>query len=115
LLRRGLGLARELRAVEVEAQLTALASSARIPIGEINRESRPGPDAFIPGLTAREQEVLGYIVAGHTYSEIASELHISAKTVSTHVSRLLAKSGASNRIGLATLAVRGGAHHERAE
>ena len=44
-------------------------------------------------LTEREGEVLAHLVAGETYREIAHALYISEKTVSLHVSRLLAKDG----------------------
>ncbi|HZA30105.1 MAG TPA: helix-turn-helix transcriptional regulator, partial [Propionibacteriaceae bacterium] len=60
----------------------------------------------LPGLTAREREILAHIVAGRTYGEIARELVISEKTVSVHVSHLLRKTGASGRVELAQLARR---------
>ena len=43
---------------------------------------------------------------GHTNREIGSELFISEKTVSVHVSRVLAKLGAANRAQAATIAHR---------
>lgn len=49
------------------------------------------------GLTPREAEVLGLIAGGRTNREIAGELMISVKTVSVHVSNVLAKLGVSNR------------------
>jgi DNA-binding NarL/FixJ family response regulator len=45
-------------------------------------------------------------VAGRTYGEIARELVLSEKTVSVHVSHLLHKTGAANRVELAQLARR---------
>ena len=57
-----------------------------------------------PGCTAREREVLQHVVAGRTYGEIARALFVSEKTVSSHVSNLLRKTGASNRVELARLA-----------
>ncbi|UNX55023.1 AAA family ATPase [Georgenia sp. TF02-10] len=62
--------------------------------------------AVIPGLTARERDVLGLLVAGRTYAEIAGALFISEKTVSTHVSHLLRKTQTRNRVELARLAQR---------
>ncbi|MBL7261185.1 response regulator transcription factor [Actinoplanes sp. LDG1-01] len=53
------------------------------------------------GLTSRENEVLGHVVAGRTNAEIAAELVLSEKTVSVHVSNMLRKTGAANRIELA--------------
>jgi len=43
------------------------------------------------GLTRREREVLDLICAEHTNGEIAAKLFIPAKTVSHHVSAILAK------------------------
>jgi DNA-binding NarL/FixJ family response regulator len=48
-------------------------------------------------LTAREREALRYIARGYTYKEVAVELHISVKTVETHVSAVLRKLQLSNR------------------
>jgi DNA-binding CsgD family transcriptional regulator len=43
------------------------------------------------GLTSREVEVLRLLVHGHTNSELARRLHLSAKTVDHHVSSILEK------------------------
>jgi len=48
-------------------------------------------------LTAREQEVLLLIARGYTYKEIGGRLHLSVKTVETHVSNVLRKLQLSNR------------------
>lgn len=59
-----------------------------------------------PALTYREQEVLALLVQRLTDTEIAEQLTISRKTVSTHVSHILAKLGAQNRREAAAIAVR---------
>jgi DNA-binding NarL/FixJ family response regulator len=51
----------------------------------------------IDQLTRREREVLRLIGAGYTYKECADRLHISARTVETHVSAVLRKLQLSNR------------------
>jgi glucan phosphorylase len=51
-------------------------------------------------LSRREREVLRYIARGYTYKEVAHELHISVKTVETHVSSVLRKLQLSNRYEL---------------
>lgn len=51
-------------------------------------------------LTPREREVLRYIARGYAYKEVAHELHISVKTVETHVSAVLRKLQLSNRYEL---------------
>ncbi|RNL79026.1 helix-turn-helix transcriptional regulator [Nocardioides marmorisolisilvae] len=49
------------------------------------------------GLTGREREVLRLVGQGRTNREIGTELFISEKTASVHVSNILAKLGAANR------------------
>ena len=52
-------------------------------------------------LTAREEEVLLTVARGRTNTEIATDLHISLSTVKTHLSSLMAKLGARNRVEMA--------------
>jgi DNA-binding NarL/FixJ family response regulator len=54
-------------------------------------------DAELDQLTTREKEVLRHIARGYTYREVAGRLHISVKTVETHVSAVLRKLQLSNR------------------
>ncbi len=58
------------------------------------------------GLTRRESEVLRLICAGMTNAAIARDLLISVKTVSVHVSNVLAKLGAASRGEAAAIANR---------
>jgi DNA-binding NarL/FixJ family response regulator len=58
----------------------------------------PAPsDPELDQLTAREQEVLRLIARGYAYKEIATRLHLSVKTIETHVSGVLRKLQLSNR------------------
>jgi DNA-binding NarL/FixJ family response regulator len=57
-------------------------------------------------LTQREREVLDRLAAGATNRAIAAELVISEKTVSSHVSNILAKLGVETRGAAAALARR---------
>ncbi|WP_162349364.1 response regulator [Pseudoxanthomonas gei] len=50
-----------------------------------------------PGLTARELEVLTWIVRGHSNSQIANELGVVEDTVKSHVKNILMKLGVSSR------------------
>ncbi|WP_239090511.1 helix-turn-helix transcriptional regulator [Asanoa iriomotensis] len=61
-----------------------------------------GPDV----LTAREREVLRLVAVGHSNSRIGAELYLSPKTVSVHVSRIIAKLEVTNRIEAAAVAHR---------
>jgi DNA-binding NarL/FixJ family response regulator len=64
----------------------------------------PGRDELLRLLTDREYEVLCLMRSGLTNREIAERLVVSATTVKTHVSNLLAKLGARNRIEAAIIA-----------
>ena len=61
-------------------------------------------DDGAPGLTPREQEVLALVAQGRTNGQIGKQLFISTKTVSVHVSKILAKFGASGRTEAAAIA-----------
>jgi DNA-binding NarL/FixJ family response regulator len=60
----------------------------------------PSIDPELDQLTAREREVLRFIARGYAYKEIAGELHISVKTVETHVSAVLRKLQLTSRYEL---------------
>jgi len=54
-------------------------------------------DSELNELTAREREVLQLIARGYRYKEIAARLHLSVKTVESHVSSVLRKLQLSSR------------------
>lgn len=57
------------------------------------------------GLTPRELEVVGMIIAGYSNPDIAQRCCISEQTVKHHVSNIFNKLGVSNRLELALFAV----------
>ena len=58
------------------------------------------------GLTAREIDVLQLMAGGATNREIAARLYISQKTVTVHMTRILAKLDARTRVEAAGVAQR---------
>jgi DNA-binding NarL/FixJ family response regulator len=60
-----------------------------------------------PHLTARERQVLELILLARSNREIALDLGIEERTVKAHVSRLMRKAGAENRIELSMRALNG--------
>ena len=99
-LRRSATLAVTLKAEPVLRDVTALAAAARISLDPVQP---PPADAAggLPGLTTREREIVTHLVAGRTYGEIARALFLSEKTISSHVSNILRKTGSTNRVDLA--------------
>jgi DNA-binding NarL/FixJ family response regulator len=57
----------------------------------------------LASLTAREHEVATAVGQGRSNADIAHELHMSLATVKSHVSRLLIKLNADNRVQIALL------------
>ncbi len=94
--------ARRLGAEPLLRELRALSGpgAGRGAAGDGSRRDEP--------LTARELEVLTLVAQGRSNREVAGQLFISAKTVSVHVSNILAKLGVSGRTEAAAVARRRG-------
>jgi len=82
----------------LEAYRTALTR------GQLSAQERQG----LSLVTRREMEVLSLIARGATNSEIAAEMVIAETTVKTHVSSLMAKLAARDRVALVLFAQRAG-------
>ncbi len=93
-----------LRAAPLQAALADLGRRARL--GAPGRAGGPAGRGPLAGLTDRERDVLRLLTAGHSNREIGAELFISPKTVSVHVSNILAKLGAASRTEAAAIAHR---------
>lgn len=98
-----------------EAILAALRRiwAGRLAVGErvvelaLQRLAGPGTsagDVGAPRLSNREEEVLDLVGQGLTTRVIAERLHISVKTVETHLARLREKLGARNKLELTRMA-----------
>jgi DNA-binding NarL/FixJ family response regulator len=60
------------------------------------------------GLSPRELEVLGLVVAGQSNREIAQHLFLSERTVENHVRHILTKLEVPSRVAAAGYAIRHG-------
>lgn len=74
------------------------------------QEDKPSPknktSTLKESLTAREKEILKYIVAEHTNEEIAKELSLSKRTIDGHRQNLIEKLGVRNTAGLVKFAIK---------
>ncbi|GIT79078.1 DNA-binding response regulator [Leifsonia sp. LS1] len=96
-----------LRAIRVVAEGDALLSpgATRRLIARVADGLGPAPDLErLSALTDREREVLALVGHGLTNTEIAERLYLSPLTAKTHVSRIIAKLGARDRVHLVVLA-----------
>ena len=59
-------------------------------------------------LSARERELVTLVAQGHTNAQIAARLHISARTVTSHLDRIRDKTGHRRRADLTRLALEEG-------
>jgi DNA-binding CsgD family transcriptional regulator len=89
-------------------EVQALARRARLDLAQHAVPAAAGvpTPAEQLGLTPREAEVLALVAAGRSNRQIAQALFISPKTVSVHVSNLLAKLGVAGRVEAAAIAHR---------
>jgi DNA-binding CsgD family transcriptional regulator/tetratricopeptide (TPR) repeat protein len=86
-------------------ELELLAQRARLDLAPPEPESHDGRQGLqeVLGLTPREAEVLTLVARGYTNREIAETLVISVKTASVHVSHILRKLDAPNRLEAAAI------------
>jgi DNA-binding CsgD family transcriptional regulator/tetratricopeptide (TPR) repeat protein len=99
----------ELGAIHLEADVKRLRQAAGLwprstPKSAAALQARPAG----PAMTSRELEVLRLVVAGDSNGQIAIRLGISVKTASAHVSNILRKLEADNRVEAAVRATRTG-------
>jgi DNA-binding CsgD family transcriptional regulator len=93
-LRSAAEVADRLGAAPLRGAVAQVARRARITV-------KPGEDQTVRDqvdpFTPRERAVLGLVALGRTNREVGAELYISEKTVSVHLTRIMAKLGAGRR------------------
>jgi DNA-binding CsgD family transcriptional regulator/tetratricopeptide (TPR) repeat protein len=86
----------KLRALPLRDAVRGLARRARIELPGA-AETPAVPRDVVDPLTERERAVLERVALGRTNRQVGEELYISEKTVSVHLSRVMAKLGATRR------------------
>ena len=103
-----------LSAVRVVADgesLLAPSVTRRLIAAYVERPETGAKPEELPGLdelTAREREVLALVARGNSNQEIADTLQLSPLTAKTHVSRILSKLAARDRVQLVVMAYQHG-------
>ncbi len=110
---RATGQAAAARPLVAAARATAERLGAEPLLAELRSLGAAAPrrtdsDGHDARLTTREREILALVAQGRSNGEIGKHLFISTKTVSVHVSNILAKLGASGRTEAAAIARRDG-------
>jgi DNA-binding CsgD family transcriptional regulator len=96
-------------ALELDAACEAFARlGARPELDRVGALLGQPTHAASSGLTRREREVLELLASGLTNRAIAELLHVTTRTVETHVSSILTKLGVSTRAAATALAHRRG-------
>jgi DNA-binding CsgD family transcriptional regulator len=92
-------------AIATELRAVPLLDELRSVVGSAGRSAGPAARSVThrAGLTQREAEILALVAEGRSNGEIGKRLFISTKTVSVHVSNVLAKLGASGRTEAAAI------------
>ena len=99
--------AQRLGARPLQQEIQQLAQRARLDLAPPSQPTDHGSGLEeLLGLTPREAEILGLVARGYTNRQIAEQLVISVKTASVHVSHILAKLDARNRVEAAAIAHR---------
>jgi predicted ATPase/DNA-binding CsgD family transcriptional regulator len=88
-------------AVVAEAHSVTVEADRRAQSGPVARPSAP---EYPAGLTAREVEVLRLVAGGMSNAQIAQELYLSPRTVSTHLTSIYHKLGIASRAAAARFA-----------
>jgi DNA-binding CsgD family transcriptional regulator len=69
---------------------------------------QPPPSPALPRLSPRERELIILVAQGRTDAQIAAQLYITVRTVSSHLDRIRDKTGCRRRADLTRLALTAG-------
>jgi predicted ATPase/DNA-binding CsgD family transcriptional regulator len=102
--RRALGPARA-RAAEERGAAMSLATAAEYALMLTALEPTPAAARWPGKLSARERELVTLVAQGCTNAQIAAQLYISVRTVTSHLDRIRDKTGCRRRADLTRLAL----------
>ncbi len=91
------------------AEYALLLAAAQPPAGPSPQPPPPPPlAAALPRLSPRERELITLVAQGRTDAQIAAQLYITVRTVSSHLDRIRDKTGCRRRADLTRLALSAG-------
>jgi predicted ATPase/DNA-binding CsgD family transcriptional regulator len=93
------------RAAEDRGAAMSLATAAEYALLLTAPGPQPATAAGAGQLSARERELVTLVAQGRTNAQIAAELHISIRTVGSHLDRIRDKTGCRRRTDLTRLAL----------
>jgi DNA-binding NarL/FixJ family response regulator len=80
----------------------------RITFDPVSRRDVAKNESDLSALTGRQLEVLRHLARGESVKDIASQMHLSQKSVDSHKYRIMNKLGIHDRVELARFAIREG-------
>ena len=90
------------------AEYALMLAAAQPPAGPSPEPLQPPPAPALPELSPRERELITLVARGRTDAQIAAQLYITVRTVSSHLDRVRDKTGCRRRADLTRLALTAG-------
>ena len=92
------------------AEYALLLAAAPPPTGPPPEKPQPppAPAPALPPLSPRERELITLVAQGRTDAQIAAQLYITVRTVSSHLDRIRDKTGCRRRADITRLALGAG-------
>jgi predicted ATPase/DNA-binding CsgD family transcriptional regulator len=87
------------------AEYALMLAAAQPPTGPSPQPLPPPPAPALPNLSPRERELITLVAQGRTDAQIAAQLYITVRTVSSHLDRVRDKTGCRRRADLTRLAL----------
>jgi predicted ATPase/DNA-binding CsgD family transcriptional regulator len=91
--------------VATAAEYALLLAAAQPPAEPPSQPPQPPLAAALPRLSPRERQLISLVAQGRTDAEIADQLYITVRTVSSHLDRIRDKTGCRRRADITRLAL----------